>query len=123
MGRRRIYHVTKEDSEDITEFKEWVENLIQNRAKKRKTEFEKDEFDYEGLSTMFDFSLSMEMRKDEQKNLRIERETIEYDRKIEEYTKQEEISLDTKEPYVQPDLLEEFSVELENDTEFDDFEK
>ena len=65
----------------------------------------------------------MEMRKDEQKNLRIERETIEYDRKIEEYTKQEEISLDTKEPYVQPDLLEEFSVELENDTEFDDFEK
>lgn len=123
MGRRRIYRVTKEDSADITGFKEWVENLMLNRAEKRKTEQETDDFDYDGLSTMFDFSLTMKTEKEEQKTIQTEKETTKTIRETEEYVKQEEVSVETTEPYIQPELAEEFSAELENDTEFDDFEK
>ena len=123
MGRRKTYHVTKEDSEDITDFKEWVENLMLNRAEKRKIEQKTDNFDYDGLSTMFDFSLAMKTEKMEQKTIQTEKETTGFIRENEEYIKQKEILAEITETYIQSELPEEFSEELENDTKFDDLEK
>lgn len=62
MGRRKIYHITKEDSEDITDFKEWAVNLlIKNKKEVASKETEKlESFDYDGIADMFDFSRSMQ---------------------------------------------------------------
>lgn len=113
MGRRSEYRITKEDAEDITEFKKWVVNLLKKETRKKKA-LQTDDFDYDGLNSMFDFSLSME--KEEQKTAHVEKQTKE--KEI-----MEKVSYVAQTPNIAMDTEKFLSVELEEDTQYDDFEK
>lgn len=58
MGRKYYYTVTKEDAEDITEFKKWVDDLLKKKKEPVRTKNESSDFDQ--LDQIFDFSLSMQ---------------------------------------------------------------
>ena len=58
MGRKYYYTVTKEDAEDITEFKKWVGDLLKKKKGPIRTKNESSDFDQ--LDQIFDFSLSMQ---------------------------------------------------------------
>lgn len=58
MGRKYYYTVTKEDAEDITEFKKWVSDLLKKKKGPVRTKNESSDFDQ--LDQIFDFSLSMQ---------------------------------------------------------------
>ena len=120
MGRRSEYRITKEDAEDITEFKEWVENLLKKDAKetREKKALQTDDFDYDGLNSMFDFSLSME--KEEQKTAHVKKQTKEKEIIKESMEKMPHVA---QTPNIAVDIEPFVSIELEEDTEYDDFEK
>lgn len=118
MGRRSKYTITKEDSIDITDFKEWVENVLK-RKDTEKHKSQTDDFDYDGLSTMFDFSLSME--KEVEKVASVSKQFTK--EKDFSHVMEQDKSTTADISYIYSEL-EEITGQMEKeDAEYDDFEK
>lgn len=117
MGRRSKYTITKEDSIDITDFKEWVENVLKrNATEKHKSQI--DDFDYDGLSNMFDFSLIMEK---EEKVASVSKQLIK--EKVSSHVMGQDKSITADISHIYSNLEEMTGRMDKEEVEYDDFEK